>query len=88
MTANPLQGLFSLKVSRFLANGDAFLMEPKTSMPFQERAPLSVVQEDPNSGDSFERDIFRWKMSRRYGFAVLESRYIYALNINAAAPAI
>lgn len=88
MTANPLQGLFSLKVSRFLAQNDWFLMEPKTSIPFQERAPLAVVQEDPNSGESFERDIYRWKVSRRYAVTVLESRYIFAGYINATAPLI
>jgi hypothetical protein len=87
-TINPLQGLYSLKVSRFLAQNDWFLMEPKTSIPFQERAPLSVVQEDPNSGESFERDIYRWKVSRRYAVTVLESRYIYAGYINGTAPVI
>ena len=88
MTANPLQGLFSLKVSRFLGQNDWFLMEPKTSIPFQERTPLSVVQEDPNSGKSFDNDLYRWKVSRRYGVAVLESRFIYAGYINATAPTI
>lgn len=88
MTTNPLQGLYDLKVSRFLGAGDWFLMEAKTSIPFQERAPLSVVQEDPNSGKSFEQDILRWKVSRRYGTTVLESRYIYAGFINATAPTI
>lgn len=88
MTFNPLQGLYDLRVSRFLASQDWFLMEPKISIPFQERAPLSVVQEDPNSGKSFENDILRWKVSRRYNVVVLESRYIYAGFINATAPII
>lgn len=88
MAHNPLQGLYDLRVSRFLAVGDWFLMEPKTSIPFQERAPLSVVQEDPNSGKSFENDLFRWKVSRRYATTVLESRYIYNGFLNATAPII
>lgn len=88
MAHNPLQGLYDLRVSRFLGIGDWFLMEPKTGMVFQERAPLSVVQEDPNSGKSFENDIMRWKVSRRYATTVLESRYIYAGKINATAPVI
>lgn len=88
MTTNALQGLYDLRVSRFLASSDWFLMEPKTSIVFQERAPLSVVQEDPNSGKSFENDIFRWKVSRRYATTVLESRYIYAGFINGTAPII
>ncbi len=85
---NPLKGLYDLRVSRFLGNGDWFLMEPKTSIPFQERSPLSVVQEDPNSGRSFDQDVYRWKVSRRYATTVLESRYIYAGKINATAPTI
>lgn len=85
---NPLKGLYDLRVSRFLAAGDWMLMEPKTSVPFQERAPLAVTQEDPNSGKSFENDIYRWKVSRRYAVTVLESRYIYAGFINATAPLI
>lgn len=88
MTINALQGLYDLRVSRFLGAGDWFLMEAKTSIPFQERAPLSVTQEDPNSGKSFENDLFRWKVSRRYATTVLESRYIYAGFINATAPII
>lgn len=88
MAMNPLQGLYQLGVSRFLGDNDWFLMEAKTAVPFQERAPLSVVQEDPNSGQSFERDIYRWKVSRRYNSTVLESRYIYAGYVNATAPLI
>ena len=88
MTMNPLQGLLKLKVSRFLGQYDWFGLEAKTSIPFQERAPLSVVQEDPNSGRSFENDVYRWKVSRRYGVTVLESRYIYAGYINGTAPLI
>lgn len=87
-THNPLQGLYQLGVSRFLGAGDWMLMEPKTSIPFQERSPLAVTQEDPNSGQSFDKDIYRWKVSRRYNTTVLESRYIYAGYINATAPTI
>ncbi len=88
MTQNPLQGLYELKVSRFLGAGDWFLMEPKTSIPFQNRRPLEVVQENPQSGKSFDMEVFRWKVSRRYAVTVIESRYIFAGFINATAPTI
>ena len=88
MTMNPLQGLLKLKVSRFLGQNDWFALEAKTSIPFQERMPLSVVQEDPSSGKSFDNDLYRWKVSRRYGVTVLESRYIWAGYVNATAPTI
>lgn len=88
MTVNPLQGLYKLGVSRFLGSGDWFLLEERTSIPFQERDPLSIVQEDPNAGKSFDQDLNRWKVRRRYQTAVLESRYIHKGSINATAPLI
>ena len=44
-TVNPLQGLYGLKVSRFLTAGAWYLMEPKTSIPFQEASPVEITQE-------------------------------------------
>jgi len=79
-TINPLQGLYSLRVSRFLTSGFWFLIEPKTSVVWQDRDPLELKMEDPNSGRSFERDEYRWRIRRRYQVAVLEYRYLYAGN--------
>ena len=80
MTVNPLQGLYGLKVSRFLTAGAWYLMEPKTSIPFQEASPVEITQENPQSGSAFEQDIYRWKVRRLYNVIVLESRYIYKGN--------
>jgi hypothetical protein len=88
MTVNPLQGLYQLGVSRFLGSGDWFLMEPKTSLVFQERDPLEILQEAPNAGQSFENDAYRFRVRRRYQAALLESRYIFKGSINATAPTI
>lgn len=88
MTVNVLQGLYQLGVSRFLQTDDWFLMEPRTSLPFQERDPLEVVQENPQSGKSFENDTYRWRVRRRYQTALIESRYVFAGNVNATAPLI
>jgi len=80
MTMNPLQGLYSLKVSRFLGIANAFLMQPKISIVFQEASPVEVEQENPLAGTSFEQDVYRWRIRRLYQVAVLESRYIFAIN--------
>lgn len=88
MTVNPLQGLYNLKVSRFLPttagldgiHGQAYMLEAKKSLVFQDRDPLEVVQEAPNSGASFERDIYRYRARRRYAAALIESRYVFRLN--------
>jgi len=79
MTINPLQGLYSLKVSRFITANRCYLMEPKISIVFQEASPVEIVQENPLSGMAFENDIYRWRVRRLYQVAVLESRYIYAI---------
>lgn len=92
MTANPLQGLFALKVSRFLpsefsavkgidaTHGAAFLLQSKKSLVFQDRDPLEVQQEAQNAGESFTRDQYRWRVRRRFNAAVIESRYLYRIN--------
>lgn len=94
MTTNPLQGLYALKVSRFLpssldasgsrgldnTNGAWFLMQSKTSLVFQDRDPLEVRQENPDSGEAFNRDQYRYRTRRRFNAAVIESRYIYRGN--------
>ena len=80
MTTNPLQGLYTLKTSRFLATANVFLMEPKTSIVFQEASPVEIVQENPLAGTSFEMDVYRWRIRRLYQVLVLESRYIFAIN--------
>jgi phage major head subunit gpT-like protein len=88
MTVNPLQGLYNLKVSRFLntsngldgTHGSWFLLEAKKSIVFQDRTALQVMQEAVNSGGSFDRDVFRYRVDRRFASAVIESRYLYAGN--------
>lgn len=77
MTINPLQGLYSLKWSRFLNTNEWYLMQSKTSIVFQDRLPLEVSQEVPLSGNSFEQNIYRWRSIRRYNAVVIESRFIY-----------
>jgi len=92
MTMNPLQGLFALKVSRFLpsefsatkgldgTHGACILLQSKKSIVFQDRSPLEVQQEATNAGEAFARDQYRWKVRRRFNTAVIESRYLYRIN--------
>jgi len=85
MTTNPLQGLYTLKISRWLpndgsGNGYWYLMEPKTSIVWQDRDPLELLMEARNAGKSFEKDEYRWRIRRRYATAVIEYRYIFCGN--------
>jgi hypothetical protein len=79
MTMNPLQGLYNLKVSRFLPSGYWYLIDPR-SIVFQDRDPLELLQEARDSGRSFERDEYRYRVRRRYQTAVLEYRFVYCGN--------
>jgi phage major head subunit gpT-like protein len=92
MTTNPLQGLYALKVSRFLpssldtvkgldgTNGAWLLLQSKTSLVFQDRDPLEVMQENPQAGESFNHDVYRYRTRRRFASALIESRYVYRGN--------
>jgi hypothetical protein len=92
MTMNPLQGLYSLKVSRFLpsslsvtkgldgVHGAAILLQSKKSLVFQDRSALEVAQEATNAGESFNRDQYRWRTRRRFNTAMIESRYAFRVN--------
>ena len=71
MTTNPLQGLYTPKMSRFLSSnggldgthGHAYLLEAKKGIVFQERTALQVMQEAHNAGASFERDVYRYRVA-------------------------
>jgi len=79
-TINPLQGLYTLKVSRFLPANFWYLMQPKTSIVFQDRDPLELTMEAKDAGTSFERDEYRWRVRRRYATDVLEYIYLWCGN--------
>jgi hypothetical protein len=84
-TINPLQGLYTLKISRWMpvdgsGNGFWYLMEPKTSIVWQDRDPLELLQEARNAGASFEKDEYRYRIRRRYATTVIEYRYLYCGN--------
>jgi hypothetical protein len=87
MTINPLQGLYNLKVSRFMptvgqdsTHGSWVMLEAKKSLVFQDRTALRVMQEATNAGSSFERDVIRYRVDRRFAAALIESRYCWLGN--------
>jgi hypothetical protein len=87
MTTNPLQGLYALKVSRYVPaaglNGTDpswVLMQSKTSLVFQDRDALEVAQENNQAGESFDHDEYRYRVRRRFNAAMIESRYAFRGN--------
>lgn len=84
---NPIQGILDLTTSRFVFKNDGtvdgsskawFVVDD--SKPFfilQQRQPVSVEQEDPNSGAAFERDIIRYKGSCRMNADWIDPRFAW-----------
>lgn len=77
MTINPLQGLYDLKVARFLTSGAWYLGEAKKGLVFQRRDPLEVIQELPASGKAFSEDAYRFRTRSRFECEWVESRFWY-----------
>lgn len=87
---NTLKGAADVTISRFVfkndgtVNGDSkawYLVDD--SKPFfvlQMREPVSVTQEDPNSGASFEKDIIRFKGSARMNADFIDPRFAWIGN--------
>lgn len=87
MSTNPLQGVYKPVSARYVpkigldgTHGAWFLMQAKKSLVFQDRDPLEVAQEAPNSGEGFERDIYRYRTRRRFAVGLIDSRFVYRGN--------
>jgi len=64
---NPFRGMgIKLCVERYLPDWAWAFGESGKGLVFQERDPLEVVQEAPNSGNWFDFDSIRWRSRRRF----------------------
>ncbi len=87
---NPIESIASLTVSRFVFEPTGVIDGQSTawyladdSKPFfvmQIRESASVVQEAPNSGESFNRDIVRFRLVMRGNGDYIDPRFIYQGN--------
>lgn len=87
---NPVQGLASLTTSRFIfkndgtVNGDSFawylIDDSKPWFVMQLREALLVEQEAPNSGESFNRDVYRFKCRMRGNADFIDPRFAWQGN--------
>jgi phage major head subunit gpT-like protein len=87
---NVLKGAADVTISRFMfkqdgtVNGDSkawYLVDD--SKPFficQMREPVSITQEDPNSGKAFEQDVIRFKGSSRMNSDFIDPRFAFIGN--------
>jgi len=77
---NTFKGLVSFSVNYFFKDWAWVMMEKKKGPVFQRRAPMSVVQEVPNSGNSFDLDAIRWRSRSRWEFDFIDSRFTFLGN--------
>lgn len=88
---NPIESVAALSVSRFMftnasgsvatatSNSSAWYLidDSKPCFVLQIREAASVVQEAPNSGESFDRDIIRWRLRLRTNADWIDPRFAW-----------
>lgn len=81
---NPIQGILQPVVSRYVfdnagtSNSDSkawYIMDAGKGFVHQLNEPVSVEQEAPNSGDSFNKDIMRWKTRTLQNADTIDPRF-------------
>lgn len=84
---NPIQGLLDLTVARYLFNNSGVSGSNSTawyltddSKPWfvlQLRESVSIEMENPGSGDSFNRDVNRFKARSRFNADFIDPRFVW-----------
>ena len=78
---NPMKGMFEVVINRYLPRGAWYLLDKSPgAMVFQRRDPMEVVQEQPQSGQSFDMDVYRFRSRSRWETEWLDSRFWYEGN--------
>lgn len=87
---NPIKGLLDITVSRFIFKNDGTVAGDSkawyivdSTKPFfilQMRQPVAIEQEATNSGESFNRDIYRFKASSRMNADWVDPRFAWQGN--------
>ena len=87
---NPMKGILDMTVSRFVFKQDGTVSGDSkawyivdSTKPFfvlQMRQPVSIEQEATNSGESFNRDIYRFKASSRMNADWIDPRFAWQGN--------
>jgi hypothetical protein len=72
---NVMEGLYNLVVARFLPVKAWSIGEAGKGWVFQQRTPLEVTQENPQSGPAFSADEFRFKVRERWNCDAIEPRF-------------
>lgn len=77
---NTFKGLVTASVNYFFRDWAWVMGEKRKGMIFQRRSPMSVIQENPMSGASFELDAIRFRSRARWTQGWINSRFWFLGN--------
>lgn len=77
---NVFNGLLTFSVNYFFPSWAWCLGESKKGPVFQRRSPMEVVQEVPNSGQSFDLDAIRWRSRSRWEMGFIDAGFWFRGN--------
>jgi len=83
--ANPVQGIMKDVLNIHLKRGVWAMGETKKGFIFQRRDPMEIVQELPQSGQSFELDTYRFRARSRWEQDWIDPRFTFLGNDGTAA---
>jgi hypothetical protein len=74
---NPLQGMYNVYSSPYVPNKAWLLGDTKKGFVFQRRDPLEIIQENPQSGQSFIQEVYAFRARARFNADWIEPRFAY-----------
>lgn len=72
---NAFNGLLTFSINYYFPDWAWIVGEKQKGPVFQRRTPMEVVQEVPNSGQSFDLDSIRWRTRSRWEMDWIDSRF-------------
>lgn len=77
---NPLQGRYTPYASPFVPSYAWMIGDPKRGFVYQRRDPMEIVQENPQSGNSFIQEVYAFRARERFEADWIEPRFCYLGN--------
>lgn len=77
---NPINGMLQAVENIFLPAWAWAMGEGRKGMIFQRRDPMEIVQENPQAGESFQTDTYRFRSRSRWEAEWIDSRFWYLGN--------
>jgi phage major head subunit gpT-like protein len=74
---NPLQGMLTVYSSPYVPAKAWMIGDPKKGFVFQRRDPLEIIQENPQSGQSFIQEVYAFRARERFECDWIEPRFAY-----------